>query len=111
MKKTLLTLLLTGIITVSYCATAQAADITFTKPTIKFNTTKEEAQIQKAKSDIEKAKADAKAQQEKREKEIKAKQEQNKKAAEAKKAEKEKAYNNVKQNAKDTADSFKNLFK
>ena len=100
MRKILLSLLLTGIVAFSCASATKAADITFTKPTIKVNTSQEQNAIQKAKADAEKAKADAKAKQEAREK-----------AAKAKQAEREKAANDVKQNAKQTADSFKNLLK
>ncbi len=118
MKKTFLTLFLTGFITVSCNIAANAADITFTKPTLKLDTSKEQNALEKAKSDvkakqaenekalkakqaeIEKAKADAKAKQAQREKEAKEKQ-----------AAREKAANQVKQDAKNTVDGVKNLFK
>lgn len=100
MKKTLLSLLLTGIIAVSSSIAVNAAGVTFTKPTVTVNTSQEENAVQKAKSDIEKAKTDAQAKQAQKEKEAKAKQ-----------AERQQSANQVKQNAKNTADSFKNLLK
>lgn len=100
MKKILLSLSLLTVFVMSISSIATAADITFTKPTIKVNTTQEQNAIQKAKDDAAKAKAEAKAKQEAREK-----------AAKEKQAQREKAANDVKQNAKQTAESFKNLLK
>ena len=58
MRKILLSLLLTGIVAFSCASATKAADITFTKPTIKVNTSQEQNAIQKAKADAEKAKAE-----------------------------------------------------
>lgn len=100
MSKKLLTILLAGIVTISYACVGKAATVTFTKPTIKVETKQEESElskkINKTKSDIEKAKSDAKAQQE-----------ANKKAAEERKKEAEARQ----KQRQDAINSFKDSFK
>lgn len=114
MKKAILTLALTGIITLSYCNVASALDFNVTKPSVTVNTSKEESALSKKMKEIEQAKADAKAKQEAKQKEneakkaelqkkvekaksdAKAKSEANKKAAEKKQQERKDAINNLK---------------
>lgn len=87
MKKALLTLALTGIITLSYSGVANALDLNITKPTVTVDTKNEESALSKKMQEWEKAKNDAKEQQEALKKDIekakadaKAKQEQRKEA-------------------------------
>lgn len=96
MKKAILTLALTGVITLSYCGVANALDFNVTKPTVTVNTSKEESALTKKMKEIEKAQADAKAKQE-------AKQKEN----EAKKAELQKKVEKAKSDAKAQQDSNK----
>lgn len=93
MKKSLLTISLAVFTVLAFSNLANAATVTYTKPTIKVNTTQEESALSKKMKEIEakqaeakaKAEADKKAAQEKqaqREKELKAKQEEVKKQGE-----------------------------
>ena len=76
MKKTILTGLLIGFISFAYSSFANAATVTFTKPTVQVNTSQEESALSKKMQEIEKKQAEAKAKQEQRQAEAKAKQEQ-----------------------------------
>lgn len=96
MKKTILTLALTGIITLSYCGVANALDFSVSKPTVTVNTNKEESALSKKMKEIEQAKADAKAKQA-------AKQKEN----EAKKAELQKKVEKAKSDVKAQSDANK----
>ena len=91
MKKSLLTIVLAGFITLSFAAIANSATITVQKPSIKVNTTQEEdaynklkndvkRDVEKTKSDIKKAQNDAKEKQAQQKKEARAKKEQRAKA-------------------------------
>lgn len=118
MKKTILTLALTGIISLAYCGVANALDFSVTKPTVTVNTSKEESALSKKMKEIEKAQADAKAKQAAKQKEneakkaelqkkvekaksdVKAQQEANKKAAEEKQQERKNAINSLKNSFK-----------
>ena len=100
MKKTVITILFLAIVGFYLNTAANAATVTFTKPTINIDTNKEEsAQSKKkkqTKEDIEKAKAESAAKQEERKKAA----EERKKAAEAKQKQRQDAINSFK-------DSFK----
>ena len=52
MKKSLLTLAIAGIIGLVYCTSVEAAVVSVTKPSVKVNTSQEQAALNKAKSDI-----------------------------------------------------------
>ena len=135
MKKVLLTLALTGIITLSYCGVANALDVNIAKPAVTVDTKKEESAVSKKMKEIEKAKADTKAKQEankkeaekkkaeakkdfeKKQKDIKAKQDENKKAVEkaktdlkAKQDANKKAAQQRQEQRKDAFDNFKKSF-
>ena len=103
MKKALLTLALTGIITLSYSGVANALDLNITKPTVTVNTKKEESALSKKMQEWEKAQADAKAKQdankkawEKAKADSKAQQEANKKAAKQRQEQRKEAFDNFK---------------
>lgn len=100
MKKVIITALFLGIVGFYINTAANAATVTFTKPTINVDTNKEESALSKkinqTKEDIEKAKAESAAKQEARKKAA----EERKKAAEAKQKQRQDAINSFK-------DSFK----
>jgi len=75
MKKALLTLALTGIITLSYSGVANALDLNITKPSVTVDTKKEESTLSKKMQEWEKTKADAKAKQAAKQKENEKKKE------------------------------------
>ncbi len=100
MKKTILTGLLIGFISFAYSSFANAATVTFTKPTLKVNTNQEESAISKKMKEIEQKQTEAKARQEQRQAEIKAKQEQRQAEAKAKQEQRQNAIKSFK-------DSFK----
>ncbi len=100
MKKVIITALFLGMVGF-YCGiSANAATVTFTKPTINVDTNQEESALSKkinqTKSDIEKAKADSQAKQEAR----KQAAEERKKVAEEKQKQRQ-----------DAIKSFKDSFK
>ena len=84
MKKSLLTLVLTCVVALSYCGVANALDLNITKPTVSVDTKKEESAFSKKMKEWEQAQAEAKAKQE-------AKQKENEKKKEALKNDIEKA--------------------
>lgn len=117
MKKTLLTLALTGIITLSYSGMANALDLNITKPTVKLNTQKEEAALNNKIKEMEKAQADAKAKQAAKQKEQEKKKEALKKDIEKAKADAKKKQDKNKAAAKkrqeqriNAIDNFKKSF-
>lgn len=111
MKKSLLTALLIGVLSVSYCMAANAASVTLTKPTVQVNTSNEESaltsKINKVKSDVD----NAKAEQEKKQAEAKAKQEQREKEAKAKQEQRKTAVQNLKNDTNNSLNNFKNSLK
>lgn len=100
MRKAILTGLLMGFISFAYGSFANAATVTFTKPTVQVNTSQEESALSKKMQEIEKKQAEAKAKQEQRQAEIKAKQEQRQAEAKAKQEQRQNAIKSFK-------DSFK----
>lgn len=79
MKKTLLAISLAVITSAVFCGMSDAATVTYTKPSLKVNTTQEESILSKKMKEIEQKQAEAKA-----------KSEANKKAAQEKQAQREK---------------------
>ena len=63
MKKTLLTISLAVLLSAVFSSVSNAATVTYTKPTVKVNTTQEESVISKKMKEIEQKQADAKAKQ------------------------------------------------
>lgn len=100
MKKTVITILFLCIVGFYLNTAANAATVTFTKPTIKVDTNKEETafskKINQTREEIEKAKAESEAKQEERKKAA----EEKKKEAEAKQKQRQ-----------DAIKSFKDSFK
>lgn len=96
MKKTLLTISLAIVTAMAFCHVANAATVTYTKPSVTVNTSQEESVVSKKLKEIENKKAEAKA-----------KKEANKKEAEEKKAAVKSDIEKAKKDVKSKVDTAK----
>lgn len=107
MKKSLLTISLAVITVLAFSNVANAATVTYTKPTIKVNTSQEESVLSKKMKEIEAKQAEAKAKVEankenweKAKQDAKAQSEANKAAAKARQEQRAKAMDDFKNSLK-----------